>query len=80
MSEVADQSALFVSASPFQDDVLTLPVLDLDVAAQWYAAAFGMSEVGRNEGPEPQLVVERDGVRIGFAVNGRDSTQDGAAR
>jgi len=38
-----------------------------------------MVEVSRSEHPTPQVVLERDGVAIGFAVNGGDSSQDGAA-
>ncbi|MGI9289493.1 MAG: VOC family protein [Pseudomonadales bacterium] len=70
---------LFESASPFQDDVLALPVSDLDVTAQWYSKAFGMTEVERRNDPNPTVVLERDGTRIGFAINGGDATQDGAA-
>lgn len=70
---------LFKEADPFQDDVLALPVTDIDEAASYYAASFGMTEVSRSETPTPQVVLERDEVKIGFAVNGGDSTQDGAA-
>lgn len=70
---------LFESASPFQNDVLALPVSDLDVAAKWYSKTFGMTEVERRDQPNPTVVLERDGMQIGFAVNGGDATQDGAA-
>ena len=70
---------LFEAAYPFQDDVLALPVQDIDVAADWYAKAFGLREVERANAPEPRVVMERDGVRIGFAVNGGDASNDGAA-
>ncbi len=70
---------LFERASPFQDDVLALPVTDLDEAAQWYTRSFGMTEVERPETPQPTVLLERDGVQIGFAINGGDATQDGAA-
>ena len=70
---------LFESASPFQNDVLALPVSDLDVAAQWYSKAFGMTEVERRDDPNPTVVLERDGTQIGFAINGGDASQDGAA-
>jgi catechol 2,3-dioxygenase-like lactoylglutathione lyase family enzyme len=69
---------LFEAAFPFADDVLALPVSDLDRAADYYARAFGLSEVERRDGP-PTLIMERDGVRIGFAVNGGDPEQEGAA-
>lgn len=70
---------LFVTAHPYQQDVLALPVKDIDVAARWYAKAFGMSEVQRLEKPKPTVILDRDGVRIGFAINGGDASQDGAA-
>jgi len=70
---------LFAAAYPFQDDVLALPVADIDTAAEWYAAAFGLREVERRAAPVAMVVMERDGVRIGFAANGGDSSNDGAA-
>ena len=70
---------LFKAAHPFQDDVLALPVKDVDVAAEWYANAFGLREVERAKEPVAGVVMERDGVRIGFAVNGGDASNDGAA-
>jgi hypothetical protein len=69
----------FRKASPYQDDVLALPVSDLDVASGWYCAHFSMVEVERIQQPVPTVVLERDGTRIGFAINGGDPTQDGAA-
>jgi catechol 2,3-dioxygenase-like lactoylglutathione lyase family enzyme len=69
----------FKKAFPYQKDVLALPVTDLDAASRWYCAHFGMVEVERREKPVPTVVLERDGTRIGFAVNGGDAAQDGAA-
>ena len=69
----------FKAASPFQDDVLALPVTDIDAASQWYLEHFGMAEVERRDAPVPTVILERDGTRIGFAVNGADPSQDGAA-
>ena len=40
---------LFKAARPYQDDVLALPVEDLDQASQWYANALGLTEVERRE-------------------------------
>jgi catechol 2,3-dioxygenase-like lactoylglutathione lyase family enzyme len=73
------ENALFKAAFPYQKDVLALPVTDLDAAAQWYSTHFGMTEVERRGGPTPGVVLERDGVRLGFSVNGGDASQDGAA-
>ena len=69
----------FEEASPFQQDVLSLPVADLDAASDWYSKHFGMAEVERRDAPVPSVILERDGTRIGFALNGRDPAQDGAA-
>ncbi|MGG6463669.1 VOC family protein [Solilutibacter silvestris] len=69
----------FKAAYPYQNDVLALPVLDIDQAAQWYATHFGMTESGRSQSPVPTVLMERNGTQIGFTVNGGDATQDGAA-
>jgi catechol 2,3-dioxygenase-like lactoylglutathione lyase family enzyme len=69
----------FTAAYPFQDDVLSLPVTDLDSTAAWYTTHFGMKEVERTDQPVSRVVLERDDARIGFAVNGGDASQDGAA-
>ena len=70
---------LFKAAFPYQKDVLALPVVDLDAAVQWYSKAFGLTEVERRTQPHPTVILERDGIRIGFAINGGDASQDGAA-
>lgn len=69
----------FKAAYPYQEDVLALPVVDIDAAARWYSSHFGMREVERLDQPVPTVILERDGTRIGFAVNGGDPEQDGAA-
>lgn len=69
----------FKSAHPYQQDVLALPVTDIDAASDWYCKHFGMTEVERKQEPVPTVVLERDGTQIGFAINGRDASQDGAA-
>ncbi|MEM6499471.1 MAG: VOC family protein [Pseudomonadota bacterium] len=70
---------LFEAAYPFQDDVLSLPVADVEAAVNWYGKTFAMQLVERRNEPCPSAVLERDGVQIGFAQNGGDSSQDGAA-
>lgn len=69
----------FKAAFPFQQDVLALPVVDLDAASKWYSEHFGMAESERHGDPHPTVILEREGTRIGFAVNGGDASQDGAA-
>ena len=73
------ERAQFKRAFPYQKDVLALPVVDLDVASEWYSKAFGMTEVQRIEEPNPTVILKRDHVEIGFSINGGDATQDGAA-
>ena len=73
------QQPKFEAAFGYQGDPLALPVTDLDLASRWYAQHFGMREVERREQPVPTVVLERDGIRIGFAINGGDAAQDGAA-
>jgi len=38
---------LFEAAYPFQNDVLALPVTDLNQAAEWYGKSFGLTEAER---------------------------------
>ena len=73
------ESKMFKAAFPYQQDVLALPVVDIDAASDWYSQHFGMVEVERHNDPVPTVVLERDSTRIGFSINGGDPTQDGAA-
>lgn len=73
------QPASFKAASPYQDDILGLPVSDINAASAWYSEKFGMHEVERRDQPTPAVVLERDGTQIGFMVNGGDPSQCGAA-
>ncbi len=70
---------LYEAAFPFADDVLALPVEDIDRVATWYGERFRLVEVERRDHPVPTVILERDGVRIGFAVNGGDPGNEGAA-
>ncbi|MDX2051659.1 MAG: VOC family protein [Polyangiaceae bacterium] len=72
------EKAIFEKAFPYGDDLLALPVTNLDSAANWYAENFAMVEVERRAEPMPTVIMERDGVRIGLSVNGGDSSQEGA--
>lgn len=71
--------ATFQSASAYKNDILALPVTDLDAASDWYCKHFSMTEVRRRETPNPTVILERDDVQIGFAINGGDPSQDGAS-
>jgi len=72
-------SPAFRAASPYQDDILGLPVADIEAAATWYSDKFGMREVERRDQPTPTVILERESVRVGFSQNGGDPAQDGAA-
>ena len=69
----------FRAAFPYQSDILALPVTDLDSAARWYFQRFGLVEVERRSSPNPAVILERDGTRIGLSINGGDPSNDGAA-
>ena len=69
------EAQLFQAAFPFQDDVLALPVADIETSARWYHDTFGLEVVSRSHEPCPTVIMERDG----FAQNGGDPEQDGAA-
>ncbi len=75
----ASAAGLYEAAYPFANDVLALPVEDIDRAAAWYGPRFGLVEVERTATPVPTVIMERDGIRIGFAVNGGDASNEGAA-
>ena len=72
-------SKLFEAAYPFGENVLALPVTDLDQAVSYYGKAFGLVEVERKLDPVPTVIMASDDVQIGFAINGGDASQDGAA-
>jgi len=69
----------FIDVFPFQDDTLSLPVKDLEVASKWYCNQLSMTEIERSDTPVPHIVLKRDHVKLGFAINGGDASQDGAA-
>lgn len=71
--------ARFQDAHSFQQDILALPITDLDATSHWYSQHFGMTEVERFEQPVPTVILERDGIKVGFEKNGGDASQDGAA-
>jgi catechol 2,3-dioxygenase-like lactoylglutathione lyase family enzyme len=72
-------TARFEDASPYDGDILDLPVADIDSAIDWYSTHFGMELLDRTESPTNRALLRRDGVQLGFAANGRDPSQNGAA-
>lgn len=78
MASTPSKPNLFVAAYPYANDVLDLPVSDLDAASRFYSRHFRMTEARRTSNPE-RVILKRDGVEIGFSQNGRDPNQEGAA-
>ena len=78
-AKLSAREKLFEAAYPYGDDILALPIKDLDQASTWYSENFGLREVKRRDSPHPTVILERDGVQIGFAINGLDPGNEGAA-
>jgi catechol 2,3-dioxygenase-like lactoylglutathione lyase family enzyme len=76
-SEDDVMKAVFISAIPYADDVLNLPVENVDRAIPYYEEIFGFQVVSRQDTPQRSVILARDGVRIGLAENGGDPTQEG---
>jgi hypothetical protein len=70
---------LFAAAFADGDDVLALPDRDLDQTVDWDRQHFDMNEVERRSEPVPTEIMERDGVKIGCALNGGDACHERAA-
>ena len=71
--------ATFKNAWPYQDDVMKLPVADVEAAVPFYENMLGFRVVERADSPHRSAILERDGLRIGLNENGGDPTQDGVA-
>lgn len=70
-------SAVFKTASGYQDDEMNLPVKNVEAAIPFYETVMGFRVSSRNDSPHKSAILARDGVQIGLAENGGDSTQDG---
>lgn len=69
--------AFFKKASPYQDDVMNLPVEDLDQAIPFYETVMGFQVEAKQNTPHKSAVLSRDEVQIGLAENGGDPSNDG---
>ena len=67
----------FISASPYQDDVLSLPVHDLSVSIPFYEKFMKFQVIRRETKPYQLAILSRDEVKIGLAENGGDPEQEG---
>ena len=69
---------LFIAASPYQDDVLNLPVKDLDIAIPFYEDFMGFQVLERTEDPHKRAILWRQDVKIGLAENDGNSEEEGS--
>ena len=69
--------ALFMTASPYADDAMNLPVQSVDAAIPYYEKVFGFRVVSRQDAPHKSVILARDNIQIGLAENGGDPTQEG---
>lgn len=70
--------ATFKRAAPYKDDVMNLPVANVDEALPYYEGIMGFSLVSRRDDPHKSAILTRDGIQIGLAENGGDPTVEGA--
>ena len=69
---------LFIAASPYQKDVLNLPVKDLDTAIPFYEDFMGFQILERAEVPYKRATLWRQDVKIGLAENGGNPEEEGS--
>jgi lactoylglutathione lyase len=69
--------ALFMTASPYADDAMNLPVQNVNAAIPYYEKVFGFRVVSRQDAPHKSVILGRDNIQIGLAENGGDPTQEG---
>jgi catechol 2,3-dioxygenase-like lactoylglutathione lyase family enzyme len=69
--------AVFLTAHPYQEDAMNLPVADVEAAIPYYERTFGFRVVSRKETPHKSVILARDQIQIGLAENGGDPSQEG---
>src|ERR1700682_6610130 len=69
--------AVFTRAAPYADDVMNLPVENVEAAIPFYEESFGFRVVSRQDAPQKSVSLARDKIQIGLAENGGDPTQEG---
>ena len=69
-------SYAYERVSPIGDtEPMDMPVADIDAAITWYESKMGFSVKSRVVGATPSVVMARDDIELGFAVNGGDPEQ-----
>jgi lactoylglutathione lyase len=71
--------AEFKTAWGYKGNNMELPVANIDQAIPFYETIMGFTVTSRSETPHRSVVLGRDGIQIGLAENGGDSSQDGCA-
>jgi lactoylglutathione lyase len=66
-----------MTASPYADDAMNLPVQNVDAAIPYYEKVFSFRVVSRQDAPHKSVILGRDSIQIGLAENGGDPTQEG---
>ena len=69
--------AVFKKAWGYQGNALTLPVINIEIAIPYYEKLFGLHLESTADAPVRSAILQRDDIRIGFAENGGDASQDG---
>lgn len=69
--------AQFKRAVPYADDVMNLPVADVEMAIPYYERTFAFRVLTRESEPHKSVVLARDEIQIGLAENGGDPEQEG---
>jgi lactoylglutathione lyase len=69
--------AIYMTAAPYKQDAMNLPVTDIETAIPFYETIMGFKLVSRRDSPCKSAVLGRDGIQIGLAENGGDPTQEG---
>jgi catechol 2,3-dioxygenase-like lactoylglutathione lyase family enzyme len=72
-----EMKCTFKSVSPYINDAMNLPVADVEGAIGFYERTMGFEVLSRADAPIRSAVLRRDGIQIGLAENGGDSSQDG---
>ena len=63
--------------SPYADDIMNLPVADVEGAIPYYVKTLGFT-LGKREEEPISAVLSRDDVAMKIVENGGDPTQEGA--
>jgi catechol 2,3-dioxygenase-like lactoylglutathione lyase family enzyme len=75
--EGTKMKAIYMTAAPYKQDAMNLPVTDIETAIPFYETIMGFKLVSRRDSPCKSAVLGRDGIQIGLAENGGDPTQEG---